>query len=100
MPPSGCKVRCVKISVKGLLKKKYHFILSILAKWRCVRCLKYLFINTCLALNISFITGMLAAEAAMDLIISGEATHDKGVTPTQYVDKLNESYVYKELKVS
>lgn len=43
---------------------------------------------------------MLAAEAAMDLIISGEATHDKGVTPTQYVDKLNESYVYKELKVS
>lgn len=44
-------------------------------------------------------TGMLAAEAAMDLIISGEATHEKGVVPTQYEEKLKESYVYKELKV-
>ncbi|KAJ8720724.1 hypothetical protein PYW08_006189 [Mythimna loreyi] len=43
-------------------------------------------------------SGMLAAEAAMDLIIAGEATHEKGVVPTQYEDKLKESYVYKELK--
>ncbi|XP_047027604.1 electron transfer flavoprotein-ubiquinone oxidoreductase, mitochondrial isoform X1 [Helicoverpa zea] len=43
-------------------------------------------------------SGMLAAEAAMDLIISGEATHEKGVVPTQYEDKLKESFVYKELK--
>lgn len=43
--------------------------------------------------------GMLAAEAAMDLIISGEATHEAGVVPTAYEDKLKSSYVYKELKV-
>lgn len=44
--------------------------------------------------------GMLAAESAMELILSGEATHDTGVVPTLYEDKLKESYVYKELKVS
>ncbi|KAI8441076.1 hypothetical protein MSG28_009340 [Choristoneura fumiferana] len=43
-------------------------------------------------------SGMLAAEAAMDLIISGEATHDTGVVPSAYEDKLKQSYVYKELK--
>ncbi|XP_037303608.1 electron transfer flavoprotein-ubiquinone oxidoreductase, mitochondrial [Manduca sexta] len=43
-------------------------------------------------------SGMLAAETAMDLILSGEASHDTGVVPEKYVDKLNESYVYKELK--
>ncbi|KAI5640269.1 electron transfer flavoprotein-ubiquinone oxidoreductase, 4Fe-4S domain-containing protein [Phthorimaea operculella] len=43
-------------------------------------------------------SGMLAAEAAMDLILSGEASHDKGVVPTQYEEKLAGSYVYKELK--
>lgn len=42
---------------------------------------------------------MLAAEAAVDLIVSGEASHDKGVVPTMYEDKLKQSYVYKELKV-
>lgn len=42
---------------------------------------------------------MLAAEAAVDLVLSGEATHDNGVIPTLYEDKLKESYVYKELKV-
>uniref|UniRef100_A0A2A4JZ91 Electron transfer flavoprotein-ubiquinone oxidoreductase n=1 Tax=Heliothis virescens TaxID=7102 RepID=A0A2A4JZ91_HELVI len=43
-------------------------------------------------------SGMLAAEAAMELIISGEATHEKGVVPTLYEDKLKDSFVYKELK--
>ncbi|XP_032522791.2 electron transfer flavoprotein-ubiquinone oxidoreductase, mitochondrial [Danaus plexippus] len=43
-------------------------------------------------------SGMLAAEAAVDLIVSGEASHDKGVVPTMYEDKLKQSYVYKELK--
>ncbi|XP_013191395.2 electron transfer flavoprotein-ubiquinone oxidoreductase, mitochondrial [Amyelois transitella] len=43
-------------------------------------------------------SGMLAAEAAMDLIIAGEATHEKGIVPTLYEEKLKESYVYKELK--
>lgn len=43
---------------------------------------------------------MLAAEAAMDLIISGEASHDKGVVPTAYEEKLENSYVYQELKVN
>ncbi|CAK1542716.1 unnamed protein product [Leptosia nina] len=43
-------------------------------------------------------SGMLAAESAMELILSGEATHENGVTPTLYEDRLRESYVYKELK--
>ncbi|XP_047998829.1 electron transfer flavoprotein-ubiquinone oxidoreductase, mitochondrial [Leguminivora glycinivorella] len=43
-------------------------------------------------------SGMLAAEAAMDLIISGEATHEKGAVPSAYEDKLKQSFVYKELK--
>ncbi|CAG9782291.1 unnamed protein product [Diatraea saccharalis] len=43
-------------------------------------------------------SGMLAAETAMDLIIKGEATHDSGVVPTAYSEKLQNSYVYKDLK--
>ncbi|XP_013148482.1 PREDICTED: electron transfer flavoprotein-ubiquinone oxidoreductase, mitochondrial [Papilio polytes] len=43
-------------------------------------------------------SGMLAAESAMEVILSGEATHERGIVPTLYEDKLKESYVYKELK--
>lgn len=42
---------------------------------------------------------MLAAETAMELIESGEATHDSGVVPRAYEDKLRNSFVFKELKV-
>lgn len=43
-------------------------------------------------------SGILAAEAAVNAIVSGDAAHDKSYIPVDYEDSLKKSYVFKELK--
>lgn len=45
-------------------------------------------------------SGMLAAESAIEAIVESETTPSKtkGLEPKSYTDKINNSWIYKELK--